>query len=197
LDEERVLIIKNIGIAAVLVAGMAIPAVAAGSAAASPDVSFSAAAQMLQGEDVPAGGVTKSDVHTGPSEWEGRQLMHPNGTPFPSEVTRWANMVEDVMVEQGIPDEYLEGILAQIQQESGGDPKAVNGYDSNALNGDPSKGLLQVIGSTYQAYALAGHEDLKYQDVPYPNVSAALSYVKDSHGMGKFASWNAGANQGY
>lgn len=133
----------------------------------------------------------------GPSKWQGRVLRHPEGGRIPKVVTRWANVVREVMRELKIPDRYLEGILAQIQQESFGDPKAVNDWDSNAAAGDPSKGLLQVIGSTYKMHAKKDYRSLKYQDVPYTNLYAALKYVKVNYGMGKFSSWNAGANHGY
>lgn len=137
------------------------------------------------------------DETTGPSPWTGPKLRHPDGSPFPRRILRWANIVVAVMDEHKIPRKYLPGILAQIQQESYGDPNLVNTYDSNAAMGDPSKGLLQVIGSTYQTHAKPGYKSLKYQTVPYTNIWAALRYVKRSYGMDKFASWNAGANHAY
>ena len=133
----------------------------------------------------------------GPSKWTGRTLRHPDGGRIPKVVSRWANLVREVMKEHKIPGRYLEGILAQIQQESFGNPRAVNKWDSNAAAGDPSKGLLQVIGSTYKMHAKKGYKNLKYQDVPYTNIYAALKYVKVGYGMGKFQSWNSGANHGY
>jgi hypothetical protein len=136
-------------------------------------------------------------VKTGPSEWEGRKLRHPDGGKFPNVVLRWANLVRAVMQEHDIPERHLEGILAQIQQESFGDPNAVNNWDINAVNGDPSKGLLQVIGETYQQHAKKGFEARKYQNVPYTNIHSALNYVKVTYGMSKFKSWNNGGNQGY
>lgn len=136
-------------------------------------------------------------VAQGPSKWRGEKLRHPAGGKFNPSVERWANLVSDAMVELDIPEKYLPGILAQVQQESNGDPKARNNWDSNAAAGDPSKGLLQIIGSTYDSYAKKGYGDRKYQTTPYTNVYASLNYVLDSYGMGKFASWNGGANQGY
>ena len=137
------------------------------------------------------------DTTTGPSPWTGEKLRHPDGSAFPKQISRWANIVVAVMEEHKVPRKYLPGILAQIQQESFGDPKLVNTYDSNAAMGDPSKGLLQVIGSTYQTHAKPGFKNLKYQTVPYTNIWAALRYVKKSYGMDKFASWNSGSNSAY
>ncbi len=133
----------------------------------------------------------------GPSQWKGERLRHPRGGKFHPKVLRWANLTLVVMEELKIPKKRLPGILAQMQQESSGNPKAVNRWDSNARRGTPSKGLLQVIAPTYRHYAKKGFRDTKYQTVPYTNLYAALSYVKDAYGYGKFGSWNRGANQGY
>lgn len=136
-------------------------------------------------------------VHTGPTAWRGERLRHPNGGGFASEVVRWANVVVAVMEDQKIPRKYLPGILAQIDQESDGDPNLVNDYDSNAAAGTPSKGLLQIIAPTYESNAKPGYRNLKYQTVPYTNIWASLHYVKDRYGMAKFADWNAGQNWAY
>ena len=132
-----------------------------------------------------------------PSKWRGLAVVHPTGRTFPRAVSRWANMVSAIMVEHNIPAAYLNGILAQIQQESSGDPTAVNLWDSNARAGTPSKGLLQVIAPTYAFYAKRGLRPVKFQTLPYANIWAALNYAKTRYGMAKFASWTAGQNQGY
>lgn len=50
----------------------------------------------------------------------------------------------------------VKNILGLIQQESSGNEKAVNGWDSNAKKGTPSKGLLQFIKTTFDHYAVKG-----------------------------------------
>jgi hypothetical protein len=132
-----------------------------------------------------------------PSSWRGITLVHPTGRTFPKSVMRWANLVSAVMAEQKVPAKYLVGILAQIQQESWGDPTSTNLWDSNARRGTPSMGLLQMIAPTYVSYAKRGLVNPKYVLVPYANVWAALKYVKSRYGMSKFAKWNMGQNQGY
>lgn len=139
----------------------------------------------------------RANVRTGPSRWRGKRVRHPNGRKFPRSVRRWANLVKSVMREHRIKRRYLRGILAQIQQESGGNPNAVNRWDSNARRGTPSKGLLQVIAPTYRAYAKRGFRSTRYQKVPYTNIWASLKYVKKTYGKKKFRSWNRGHNQGY
>ncbi|MFT6564052.1 MAG: SLT domain-containing protein [Actinomycetes bacterium] len=101
------------------------------------------------------------------------------------------------MAEHGVKKKRLAGILAQIQQESGGRKKAINNWDSNAKRGTPSMGLLQMIAPTYTYYAKQGLRSVKYQRVPYANLWAALNYVKSRYGMSKFRSWSKGYNQGY
>lgn len=54
----------------------------------------------------------------------------------------------------------LATIKAVIQHESGGNSSVVNNWDSNARAGHPSKGLLQFIQSTFDAYAVGGHHNI-------------------------------------
>lgn len=136
-------------------------------------------------------------IKTGPSPWRGAKLVHPLGGPFIASVTQWANLVQGVMVELKIPDKYLPGILAQIQQESAGVPDVVNLWDSNAKAGTPSMGLLQLIASTFQANAPARYNSLTYQKVPYANVYAGLNYAQRRYGTTRFEAWNQGQNSGY
>ncbi len=132
-----------------------------------------------------------------PSAWRGLEMVHPKGKTFPTSVKRWANLVSVIMAEHKIPQQYLVGILAQIQQESWGDPNSINKWDSNFKRGTPSMGLLQMIAPTYLQYAKDGLKSVKFQALPYANVWAALKYVKSRYGMSKFAKWNRGLNQGY
>lgn len=138
-----------------------------------------------------------ASVDTGASRWKGNKLRHPRGGGFPKAVKRWANLAAAVMREKRIPKRYLNGVLAQIQQESSGNPFAINNWDVNARNGTPSKGLLQIIAPTYRAHAKPGHRHIRYQTVPYTNLWASMEYVLDRYGMTKFRSWNRGFNHGY
>jgi hypothetical protein len=140
-------------------------------------------------------------------------LRHPNGSAFYPNVIRWANTVQAVMKELGIPARYLPGILAQFQQESSGRPNAVNRTDSNARRGYASMGLLQVIAPTYRTYAkpgfkgtlirstsaagMASSSSSPWMTSPFTNIWAALNYVLRTYGMGKFDYWNRGWNSAY
>lgn len=55
--------------------------------------------------------------------------------------------------------QYRDAVYTVAQHESGLNPNAVNNWDSNAMAGTPSKGLMQFIQSTFNAYAWPGHND--------------------------------------
>jgi hypothetical protein len=64
-------------------------------------------------------------------------------------------------------------------KESGGRPDAVNRWDSNWKKGTPSIGLMQTIQPTFNAYKLAGHDDI-YN--PVDNAIAAIRYAISRYG---------------
>ncbi|MCB5909286.1 transglycosylase SLT domain-containing protein [Streptomyces pinistramenti] len=91
----------------------------------------------------------------------------------------WIRQSLDVMKSKGIPGSY-EGLHRNIMRESGGNPNAANGWDVNAQNGTPSKGLLQVIQPTFDAYHVSGTKhDLTD---PVANITAAAQYAADKYG---------------
>lgn len=179
------------------VAAPAQMAAAAPATATQVTVRAAASDQQPQRADRAKPPVPTADISTGPSPWLGKRLRHPTGRRYYPAVLRWANLALAVMREHRIRPRFLRGILAQIQQESSGNPYAVNRWDSNARAGHPSKGLLQVIAPTYRAHAKPGYRSLRYQTNPYCNIWAALNYVIDRYGRHKFRLWNRGHNQGY
>ncbi|MBA2951504.1 transglycosylase SLT domain-containing protein [Streptomyces himalayensis] len=91
----------------------------------------------------------------------------------------WIKESLDVMAANGIPGTY-DGIHRNIMRESSGNPKAINNWDSNAAKGTPSKGLLQVIDPTFQAYHVPGTSMDIYD--PVANITAACNYAADRYG---------------
>ena len=61
---------------------------------------------------------------------------------------------------QSINDFNVDMIERIIGNESGGNPRAINLWDSNAKAGHPSKGILQYIDGTFRNYAMPGHTDI-------------------------------------
>lgn len=103
------------------------------------------------------------------------------GNPGGAGVMRWKPYVIKALKANGIdPTGYrVSKILATIQRESGGNPRAINLWDSNAKAGIPSKGLMQTIGPTFNAYKFAGHGNI-YNG--YDDLLAAINYIKHRYG---------------
>jgi phage-related protein len=73
----------------------------------------------------------------------------------------------------------LRGLIVQAMSESGGNPRAINLWDSNAAAGHPSMGLLQTIQPTFDAYKLPGMNDIWN---PIHNAVAAIRYMLAEYG---------------
>ncbi|MFI0966643.1 transglycosylase SLT domain-containing protein [Streptomyces sp. NPDC021080] len=91
----------------------------------------------------------------------------------------WIRQSLDIMKAHGIPGTY-HGLHKNIMRESSGNPMAINDWDINAINGIPSKGLLQVIPPTFKAYHVAGTSWDIYN--PVANITAAANYAADKYG---------------
>ncbi|WP_405740660.1 transglycosylase SLT domain-containing protein [Streptomyces sp. NBC_01525] len=91
----------------------------------------------------------------------------------------WIRESLDIMASKGIPGSY-DGIHRNIIRESAGNPMAINNWDINAINGVPSKGLLQVIAPTFQTYHVNGTSWDIYD--PVANITAACNYAANKYG---------------
>jgi Transglycosylase SLT domain len=98
-----------------------------------------------------------------------------------SELHWWICHAEQVMVQHGTPQSAISTPAAFIVvlNESGGNPRAFNGWDSNAAAGTPSEGIAQVIGPTFSTYALPGHHNIWN---PVDNMIAAFRYAISRYG---------------
>ncbi|CAL9317494.1 transglycosylase SLT domain-containing protein [Streptomyces sp. SudanB182_2057] len=91
----------------------------------------------------------------------------------------WIRQALSIMKAKGIPGSY-SGLHRNIMRESSGNPLAINNWDINAVNGIPSKGLLQVIPPTFSAYHVPGTSWNIYD--PVANITAAANYAADRYG---------------
>ncbi|MCX4822145.1 transglycosylase SLT domain-containing protein [Streptomyces sp. NBC_01142] len=91
----------------------------------------------------------------------------------------WIREALAIMKNKNIPGSY-DGLHRNIIRESSGNPRAINNWDINAINGIPSKGLLQVIKPTFDAYHVAGTPHDQYH--PVANIVAAANYAADRYG---------------
>lgn len=105
------------------------------------------------------------------------------GAPAGAGVQRWAEQVKQALSANGLStsDGMVQKVLRQIQTESGGNEKAVQGgyTDVNTISGDLAKGLMQTISATFNAYAFPGHHNIFNG---YDNLLAALAYAKNRYG---------------
>lgn len=97
-----------------------------------------------------------------------------------SGVQRWRGLVVQALHMLGQPDSWTDTVLRRMNQESGGNPAAINNWDSNAKAGIPSQGLMQVIPPTFAAYAgpFAGRPITD----PLANIYAGLNYALHRYG---------------
>lgn len=91
----------------------------------------------------------------------------------------WIREALAIMDKKNIPGTY-EGLHRNIIRESSGNPRAINNWDINAINGVPSKGLLQVIKPTFDFYHVKGTKKDQYD--PVANITAAANYAADKYG---------------
>ncbi|MGE6379546.1 phage tail tape measure protein [Peribacillus muralis] len=105
----------------------------------------------------------------GGGDWSG-------GAAAPSQVKSWVTQALNMT---GTPLSWLPPMLVKAQKESGYNPRAINLWDINAKRGIPSKGLFQTIDPTFNAYKMAGMNDI-YN--PVHNAVAAIRYIKSRYG---------------
>lgn len=125
----------------------------------------------------PAPTSTSTGTSTGSSGTSGA----PPSTPPSGDVKTWIEQARALLIKSGVPASEIseDDINMIIQHESGGNPHAENDWDSNAAAGHPSKGLMQTIDSTFNAYALPGHTDIWN---PVDNICAGVRYALSRYG---------------
>ncbi|MET7681288.1 transglycosylase SLT domain-containing protein [Streptomyces sp. NPDC005423] len=102
-----------------------------------------------------------------------------SATTYSNNLDGWIRESLAIMAQKGIPGTY-DGIYRNVIRESSGNPLAINNWDSNAAAGTPSKGLLQVIDPTFNAYHVAGTSYDPYD--PVANITAACNYAAAVYG---------------
>ncbi len=83
----------------------------------------------------------------------------------------------------GLPQALAAGVKTIIMHESGGNPSAINNWDSNAVRGTPSQGLMQTIPSTFRACVLPSLANRPITD-PVANITAGIRSMITHHGLG-------------
>lgn len=112
--------------------------------------------------------------------WLGGQDKKANATAtagLPGDVSNWIAQAEAAA---GVDSSWTTALSQIIKSESGGNPRAINLTDSNAQAGDPSRGLMQTIMSTFEAYRLPSLPDDIYD--PVANIVAGIRYIISRYG---------------
>ncbi|MER6539433.1 transglycosylase SLT domain-containing protein [Streptomyces sp. 900105755] len=107
------------------------------------------------------------------------QIQQVAAKTYGNNLDGWIRQALDIMNAKGIPGSY-SGLHRNIMRESSGNPNAINNWDINAINGIPSKGLLQVIPPTFATYHVSGTSWNIYD--PVANITAAANYAAHRYG---------------
>ncbi|WP_179300055.1 peptidoglycan DD-metalloendopeptidase family protein, partial [Staphylococcus delphini] len=80
--------------------------------------------------------------------------------------SKWRSTIVRAAKRMGVnpSNRQINGIIAQIQRESGGDAgitQSTSVRDINALTGNLAQGLLQYVPSTFRNFAVKGHTNIK------------------------------------
>ncbi|MFJ3141728.1 peptidoglycan DD-metalloendopeptidase family protein [Streptomyces halstedii] len=101
-------------------------------------------------------------------------------------VERFRGVVTQALGQVGQSLSLVNTTLRRMNQESGGNPRAVNRNDINWINGTPSVGLMQVIKPTFGAYAgkykKTGPFLYGVSTDPMANIYASMRYALSRYG---------------
>ncbi|WKW85482.1 tape measure protein [Rhodococcus phage Reynauld] len=127
------------------------------------------------------------------SEYDAAHPARGNMAYDGSGVEQWRGLVQKVLREKGLPVTLDERVLYQMQTESGGNPNALNDWDINWQNGNPSKGLMQVIQTTFEDFKDPGYDNIWD---PESNIRASLNYAIARYGSVENAFRGVGYDSG-
>ncbi|MGW6462592.1 peptidoglycan DD-metalloendopeptidase family protein [Streptomyces rubiginosohelvolus] len=103
-----------------------------------------------------------------------------------SGVERFRGVVTQALGQVGQSLSLVNTTLRCMNQESSGNPKAVNTWDINWLRGHPSVGLMQVIRPTFEAFAgkykQTGPKLYGVSVDPMANIYASMRYALKTYG---------------
>ncbi|MER6601836.1 peptidoglycan DD-metalloendopeptidase family protein [Streptomyces parvus] len=103
-----------------------------------------------------------------------------------SGVERFRGVVTQALGQVGQSLSLVNTTLRRMNQESSGNPKAVNTWDINWLRGHPSVGLMQVIRPTFEAFAgkykQTGPKLYGVSVDPMANIYASMRYALKTYG---------------
>ncbi|MER6226412.1 transglycosylase SLT domain-containing protein [Streptomyces sp. 900105755] len=138
-----------------------------------------AAALTLMPANAQAAEMTQAHTSTAVTASSGDSRTASQKGGYGNNLDGWIKQSLQIMKSKGIPGSY-DGLKRNIMRESGGNPSAQNNWDVNAKKGTPSKGLLQVIDPTFNAYHVSGTAHSVTD--PVANITAAANYAAHRYG---------------
>jgi hypothetical protein len=115
----------------------------------------------------------------GGGQWRG-DIPPPGYVPPGTGVGRWRDVALAALRYTGQDPGMINLLLKRMAQESSGNPTVVNNWDENAQRGDPSKGLMQNIGSAFAERA----RELTNRGIfdGFANIVASIRYTLGRYG---------------
>lgn len=116
----------------------------------------------------------------GGGNWGGQGPPPPGYVPPGEGVERWRPIALAALQYTGQDPQYVDLLMRRMNQESGGNPNAVNRWDSNAQKGDPTTGLMQNIPSAWNERA----RELADRGITdgFANIVASIRYTLQRYG---------------
>lgn len=95
------------------------------------------------------------------------------------DIESYRPLVESILREKGLSESLADNLLRRMNQESTGDPAAQNNWDQNAIEGWPTKGLMQMRDDTFATNADPGYNDIWD---PESNIRSSINYALSRYG---------------
>jgi tape measure domain-containing protein len=116
------------------------------------------------------------------AESYGTDSLSTSGDKVNGNLSSW---IMQAIAATGVPRSWYGGpgkigLYTMAMRESGGNPRAINNWDSNAKKGQASRGVMQTIPSTFAAYRLPSLPNDIYN--PVANIAAAIRYIQYRYG---------------